>query len=126
MKLYTFLVVGALLAIAISCKTATPKGVTAVSLEELDDVLLIEDIQLIDVRTPIETEDGIITNAKNISYDSEFSTKLLGLDKIKPIIVYCKSGGRSAKASKILLEQGFVEIYDLKGGYDNYKKNKVQ
>ena len=42
------------------------------------------------------------------------------LDKEKPIAVYCKSGGRSGGASKLLLELGFKEIYDLEGGILNW------
>ncbi|VAV83833.1 hypothetical protein MNBD_BACTEROID02-1730, partial [hydrothermal vent metagenome] len=36
--------------------------------------------------------------------------------------LYCRSGGRSRKAAKILAEMGFKEIYDLKGGYMAWEK----
>ncbi len=111
--------------VILGCKTRTPEGVKVVNVEELNKLILQEDMQLIDVRTPAETEVGMIANAQNIKYDAQFEDKLSGLDKTKPIVVYCKSGGRSAKASKILLEKGFTEIYDLKGGYDNYIKKEA-
>ena len=78
--------------------------------------------QLIDVRTVNEFNNGFINNAENIVYDANFKNKLEALDKTEPVMVYCKSGGRSAKASKILEAEGFKIVYDLDGGYDNYRK----
>ncbi|NOY48095.1 MAG: rhodanese-like domain-containing protein [Chlorobi bacterium] len=81
------------------------------------------EIQLIDVRTPKEYEGGHIENATLIDYfSSNFKETLLTLDKEKPLYLYCKSGGRSRKAAKILAEMGFKEIYDLKGGYMAWEK----
>ena len=42
------------------------------------------------------------------------------LDKDIVTLVYCKSGGRSGKAAKIMIELGFRIVYDLKGGYSNW------
>ena len=81
-----------------------------------------EEVQLIDVGTPEEYSVGFIENAKNINfYSSTFSSDVETLDKQKPIIVYCKMGGRSAKSAKKLQEAGFIEIYDLGGGITNWK-----
>ena len=81
------------------------------------------DIQLIDVRTPKEYDDGHINDAILIDYFSDdFKTKVQEFDKEKPLYLYCRSGGRSGKASKILKELGFKEIYDLKGGYLAWSK----
>ncbi len=77
--------------------------------------------QLIDVRTPEEYTEGKIENAQNIDfYANDFKSKIEALDKSKPVFVYCRSGGRSAKAANIFKEAGFKEIYDLQGGYMNY------
>lgn len=74
--------------------------------------------QLIDVRTPEEYRKGHIPNAKNINFfESDFLIKILNLDASKAVYVYCQSGMRSRKACRILSENGFKEIYDLKGGY---------
>lgn len=79
--------------------------------------------QLIDVRTPEEYKDGFIEGATNMNfYDSDFQDKLNTLDKNKPVLVYCKSGGRSAKTCKKLQNAGFKEVYDLKGGYTAWPK----
>ena len=76
-------------------------------------------IQIIDVRTPDEWSNGIIENAFKINIkDSDFATKLAELDKDSPTLVYCKSGGRSARATVIMEELGFKELYNMLGGYD--------
>jgi len=75
-------------------------------------------IQLIDVRTPDEYSQGHIKGAFLINFFSEyFKENLNKLDKNKPVYVYCKSGGRSAKTSEILADMGFTKIVDLKGGF---------
>jgi thioredoxin 1 len=77
-----------------------------------------QQVQLIDVRTPAEYQDGHLKNSKNLDYKSaNFKEEIQDLDKTKPVFVYCLSGGRSALASKALIENGFSEVYELKGGY---------
>lgn len=76
------------------------------------------DVQLIDVRTPEEYEEGHIENATLIDFNSEdFKENVQTLDKTRPVYVYCGSGGRSALASELMAELGFNEIYDLQGGF---------
>jgi thioredoxin 1 len=73
--------------------------------------------QLIDVRTPGEFTGGHLKNATNIDInDDAFESGLTKLDKSKPILVYCLSGGRSAKAANKMKDMGFKEIYNLDGG----------
>lgn len=77
----------------------------------------VGEFQLIDVRTPEEYNSGHLKNAININYyDNNFATELKKLDKDKPTFVYCRSGSRSGKATSILKEAGFNEIYDMQGG----------
>lgn len=82
--------------------------------------------QIIDVRTPEEFQSGHIAAAKNINlYDQDFKAQLEKLNKQEPVFVYCKVGGRSAKAAKILNELGFASIYDLDGGMMAWESNKL-
>ena len=81
-----------------------------------------QDVQLIDVRSPNEFVNGSIGKAQNMNFNSPFfKEQVLKLDKNKPVVVFCHAGGRSAKASLILDSLGFKQIYDLKGGYSNWK-----
>ena len=80
------------------------------------------EVQLVDVRTPNEYKSGHIKNAQNIDfYSPSFANQFEKIDKEKPVYVYCRSGMRSAQASKKLVAMGFKEIYDLKGGFLNWK-----
>lgn len=73
--------------------------------------------QILDVRTPEEFASEHIENAVNINWlADDFIIKANKIDKSKPVFVYCKSGGRSAKASEKLQELGFKNIYELQGG----------
>jgi len=73
--------------------------------------------QILDVRTPEEFASEHIDNAVNVDwFGNDFIVKAEKLDKSKPVFVYCKSGGRSAKASAKLNELGFKNIYQLEGG----------
>lgn len=86
--------------------------------EEFKTKMKCNGVQLIDVRTPEEYRKGHIANAKNINYfEPGFLIKVLKLDTSKAVCVYCQSDVRSRKACRILSENGFKEIYDLKGGY---------
>ncbi|WP_298484253.1 rhodanese-like domain-containing protein [uncultured Maribacter sp.] len=73
---------------------------------------------LIDVRTPIEYAEGHLENAKNINwFDKNFEEQVKSLDKEETIYVYCKAGGRSAKAQQKLLDMGYKNVINLEGGY---------
>jgi len=80
-------------------------------------------IQILDVRTPQEFQAGAIQNAVNLDfYNENFKSQLEQLDKSKPVMLYCKSGGRSGKTLTILKEMGFSEAYELTGGYTVWSK----
>lgn len=84
----------------------------------------IEDVQLLDVRTPKEYRAGHIEGAELINFfDSDFVERVeANFDKSQPLLLYCRSGNRSAKATAKLKAAGFSEIYDLKGGYRAWEK----
>ena len=73
--------------------------------------------QILDVRTPEEFASEHIDNATNVNWlGNDFVAGTEKFDKSKPVFVYCKSGGRSAKASAKLKELGFKTIIQLDGG----------
>jgi len=82
-------------------------------------------ITILDVRTPEEWEKGYIKDAVLIDiYDPDFLSKATALDKEKPMVIYCAAGGRSATATTKLLKEGFLEIYDLGGGFRGWIAEK--
>ena len=72
---------------------------------------------LVDVRTPEEFSGGYIPGAININLQ-ELQQKLSRIPKDQPVIVYCRSGNRSAFAANILKQAGYTEVYDLGGIID--------
>jgi rhodanese-related sulfurtransferase len=74
-----------------------------------------EDFQLIDVREPHEY-DICNLNGELIPMGDVFD-KVESISKDKPVIVYCRSGNRSAVIIRELEKRfGFTNLYNLKGG----------
>ncbi len=86
----------------------------------------LKDVQIIDVRTPEEYNEGHLANSKNINIrTSNFEQQLAMLDKTKPVMVYCRSGGRSANAAQKMDELGFQEVYNMDGGITQWEHAKL-
>ena len=78
-----------------------------------------EDVLLLDVRTPEEFDGplGHLEGAKLIPLQ-ELPQRLDEIKsyKNKEIVVYCRSGGRSQRASQILIDNGFRKVRNMVGG----------
>lgn len=110
-----------------SCIKEREGEIKVVSAEEMQTLLELEDVQLVDVRTPAEYNEGFIANAQNIDFKSPtFDSDITKLDKEKPVVLYCKSGGRSAKCAKKMKDAGFIKIYDLQGGISKWKHEGLE
>ena len=104
--------------------TANEKSAyTQLSVEEFKAKLAtVEKPQLIDVRTPREFEQGNIPGSKMINFkDRTFAAEMAKLDKNRPLFIYCQSGGRSLKGCNQDVTDGFIEVYELTGGYGDRK-----
>ncbi len=110
------IIVIATLALLASCQKSNLSEITLINSEEMKGLLEEQEVQLVDVRTVKEFNEHYIEGAENIVFDDNFDLKLDSLDKEKPVVVYCRKGGRSAKCAEILQQKGFKKIYDLKGG----------
>ena len=97
--------------------------VESITTLELKELLATKEIQLMDVRTPEEINEGFIETAvfENF-FDDDFKTKASNqLDKSKKVYLYCRSGNRSEKAGVLLKEEGFNVIH-VSGGFNQWKK----
>lgn len=96
------------------------------SAAEFKEKMKLAGVQIIDVRTDEEVAEGMIPGATqmNIMDRIQFKEGVETLDPDKPVLVYCKGGGRSAQASEYLEEKGFKEVYDLNGGFMNWVANE--
>tara|TARA_B100000700_G_scaffold215338_1_gene236655 strand:+ start:60 stop:455 length:396 start_codon:yes stop_codon:yes gene_type:complete len=100
-----------------SCNLINNDEINEIDSDELTEFLQINDAILVDVRRDDEYINGHIENSINIDYMSDkFVAKTEMLDKNMPIILYCRSGRRSYLSAVKLSENGFKEVYNLKGG----------
>ena len=97
------------------CSSILFNGFTTVHATELKQLLIMNDnTQLIDVRESYE-RDICHIGGKHIPLSS-FEAQIEQLDRDVPIVIYCKSGGRSAKACLMLCDAGFKQVSNLDGG----------
>jgi rhodanese-related sulfurtransferase len=116
-KLISILIVAVTLVVANACSETKAGEIEQITIAQMNEVLKNDSIQLLDVRTTDEYIESHLANAHNICVtDDDFKEKAAGLNRDEPVYVYCKKGGRSAQAAKILAEMGFKKIYDMKGG----------
>lgn len=97
-------------------KNTQPINVS-IDVDDFSKKLSDKDIQLVDVRTSEEFSQGHLKDALNFNINSgEFQDQISKLDKNRPVLVYCLSGGRSSSAAEFMSSLGFKEIYNLQGG----------
>lgn len=91
-----------------------------ITLEELKKMQLNGAI-IIDVRNHREFNEGHIEHSINIpEYEINKSFVNMIKDKNIPIVLYCSSGYRSVRALKKLKKMGYLYVYNLYGGLENY------
>ena len=73
------------------------------------------DYQLVDVRQPHEYRDVHLPGARLIPLD-RLHLELGSLDVDRPLVVYCRSGRRSAAAVSYLVHRGFEQAVNMRGG----------
>ena len=76
--------------------------------------------QLIDVREPNEYKGGHIVGARNIPV-GQLKLRMKELRKDQPILMYCQGKSRTNQAAKLLMKNGYTDIYMLEGGFKNWK-----
>lgn len=111
-----FLLTTALLFSIVSISPAADRSIAPVSIEQAEKQLA-EGAQLLDVRTKEEWDEGHLEGATLVTVTEEgFLKKAKSkLDAKKSVVVYCRSGARSAKATEQLRAAGYT-VNDLKGG----------
>ncbi len=87
-----------------------------INVNELIELMNNSKITILDVREKKERKGGHINGDIHMPM-SQVKSKLDTLDKKKPVLVYCRSGSRSAHISQVLGKNGFTP-YNLKGGFN--------
>ena len=83
---------------------------------------------VIDTRNHYEVEVGTFPGAVDPQTDSfrqfqGFADRLADGDRDRPVAMFCTGGIRCEKASALMQELGFAEVYQLQGGILNYLEN---
>ena len=78
----------------------------------------------LDVREQDEWDEGVVTGAVHVPRGN-LEQRIEGLvpDRSREIVVYCAGGSRSAFAAKTLAELGYENVYNLAGGFTDWKRN---
>lgn len=86
-----------------------------ITARDLAERLKRDGLVLLDVREPHELEISRLPDAKNIPLGS-LAARLSELDSAREMVVFCKSGTRSARAMELLATAGFKKVRNLRGG----------
>ncbi|WP_086256669.1 rhodanese-like domain-containing protein [Campylobacter vicugnae] len=95
-----------------------------ISMDIDESIMNDKNIQIIDIRTPNEWQYGVLRGAilvnltdNNGYYNEKFLDNIKSkIDPNKKIAIICRSGNRSQKASKILVDNGYKDVINLSGG----------
>jgi molybdopterin/thiamine biosynthesis adenylyltransferase/rhodanese-related sulfurtransferase len=82
---------------------------------QLSERLQGNHLKLLDVREPHELQISALPNAVNIPLGG-LAAHLSELDSAEDMVIFCKSGSRSARALELLVSAGFKKVKNLKGG----------
>ena len=124
--LWIGLAIGSAVMLLLPALKRSAGGGTVVSPNEA--VLLINrsNAVVLDVRDDAEFAAGHVAGAKHIPL-AQLETRAKELHKLKdkPLLVYCQSGPRAAKASAQLRKLEFSKLYNLDGGLDAWVQAKL-
>jgi len=103
-------------------KGTLEKTAELIEADKLNDLMAADtELQLIDVRSPEEFAEGHLKGAVNINInDASFNDEIQKLLRDEPVFLYCRSGGRSARAGKIVAALGY-RAYDLDKGIQGWE-----
>lgn len=101
-------------------KPAEKTQYTDISVQEGKGMIDRGEVFILDVRTQEEYASGHINGSTLLAVqdipEQELTEKTKEIPKDRKILVYCKSGRRSAQASGMLVRNGFAEVYNMQGG----------
>lgn len=89
-----------------------------ISASQAKDMMEQEDVVIIDVREEDEYKQGHIKNAVLIPLNTIDENNPQLPDKNQTLLIYCRSGNRSAKAAKKFIKLGYQNVYDFGGIID--------
>ena len=109
-----------------SATSSTETGYTVIKPSEAKSMIDAGNVTVVDVRTQSEYEDAHIEGAVLVPLDTIGDGDIAALpDKDATLIVYCRTGVRSAQASAALVKLGYTHVYDMDGGITSWTYGTV-
>ena len=99
------------------------KNITSISVSDAKALFDKGGVTFLDVRTKKEFKSGHVPGAINLSRGLiEFKVDKKIADKNASVVVYCKSGDRSALATYTLVRMGYKNVKSMDGGWKAWTK----
>lgn len=98
-----------------------PGAVPAVSVQEADErrhserEALLVDVREVNEYVELRADDSVLVPV------SQFMARFEELPRDRPLLMICRSGARSGRATAFLLQQGFREVSNVEGGMIAWK-----
>jgi molybdopterin/thiamine biosynthesis adenylyltransferase/rhodanese-related sulfurtransferase len=92
-----------------------------ITVQELSERVKTNHLKLLDVREPHELQISALPDAVNIPL-GQLAARLSELDSADEMVIFCKSGSRSARGLELLASAGFKKVKNLKGGINAWAK----
>ena len=90
---------------------------------QLDSKLATDkELYLLDIRSDAEVVHGMLPNSTHLPMHL-LPVRISDFPKDRDIILYCRSGARSYHACRYLMQQGFNNVINLKGGIIDWARN---
>ena len=77
----------------------------------------------VDIRDYASHSEGHIEPSFHLD-QSSIDTLIAQTPKDRPLVVYCYHGHSSQIAARLLVDQGFTEVYNLEGGYEAWTRTQ--
>ena len=118
-KFIGVILIGAAALLAFGYSSTKQQEYETISAQEAKEMMDSQDVVIVDVRTEEEFATGHIHNALNIPNEDINNVEPDELDdKNETILVYCRSGRRSAEAAAKLAKMGYSNVFDFGGILD--------
>lgn len=104
---------------------AAKQQITEVTVDKAKQLLAEGGIALVDVREESEYAAGHIDNAILLPrgvLEFKIGTVPELADKAKPVIIYCRTGGRASMAAVNMKALGYTNVVSIAGGYEGWQK----
>ncbi len=79
--------------------------------------------KLFDLRSVAEYQKNRLIDSESAETKEKFSILLKDVNKQDKIFIYCEIGKRSIECAKWLKSLGYTNVFQLEGGYNNWKKS---